>query len=163
MIIREASHDDWTKIWPIFHQVVSNEETYAYEANTSFEEGAQLWMDLPRKTFVAEEEGEIVGTYYIRTNHPGPAKHVCNCGYMVSAKARGMGVASAMCKHSQERALEMGYEAMQFNFVVSSNEVAVRLWHKLGFDTVGRLPRAYKHPQHGHVDVLVMFKTLKQA
>ena len=88
-------------------------------------------------------------------------RKICNCGYMVPAQARGKGVASAMCEHSQEIARELGYKAMQFNFVVSSNTGAVRLWNKLGFETVGRLPRAFLHPAQGYVDALVMYKWLE--
>jgi len=118
-------------------------------------------MELPRKTFVFEEGGTILGTYYIKTNHDGPGDHVCNCGYMVSAEARGRGVATIMCEHSQEVARALGYKAMQFNFVASTNEGAVRLWHDLGFETVGRLPKAFNHPTRGYVDALVMFKWLE--
>ena len=160
MIIREAAGEDFKKIWPIFHEISSAGETYAYEIDTTEEEAKRLWMELPRKTFVVEEEGQILGTYYIKTNQPGPGKHVCNCGYMVSSAARGKGLATAMCEHSQKIALELGYMAMQFNFVTCSNEGAVRLWKKLGFEQVGTLPKAFKHPQRGFVDALVMYKWL---
>ncbi len=161
MKIREATEADFEKIWPIFHEIVSAGETYGYPQNTSKEEARRLWMHLPRRTFVAEEEGEILGTYYIKTNQPGPGSHVCNCGYMVSSKARGKGLATAMCEHSQKIAIELGYKAMQFNFVTTSNEGAVRLWAKLGFDNVGRLPKAFNHPSKGYVDALVMYKWLE--
>ena len=118
-------------------------------------------MHFPRKTFVVEEGGKILGTYYIKSNQLGAGSHVCNCGYMVSAKARGKGLGTAMCEHSQEVALELGYKAMQFNCVVTSNQAAVRLWHKLGFETVGRLPKAFEHPSRGYVDALVMYKWLE--
>lgn len=158
MIIREATEADFERIWPIFREIASRGETYAYRQDTSQEEAESLWMHASRKTFVALEDEEILGTYYIKTNHDGPGSHVCNCGYMVSSNARGRGLATAMCKHSQEIAVLMGYKAMQFNFVASSNEGAVRLWHRLGFAIVGRLPRAFLHPSRGYVDALVMYK-----
>lgn len=160
MHLREATEADFEEIWPIFHEIVAAGETYAYPQNTSKEEAKRLWMQLPRKTYVAEEAGQILGTYFIRTNQAGPGSHVCNCGYMVSSKARGKGLATSMCEHSQRIAVELGYKAMQFNFVVASNEGAVRLWTKLGFDTVGRLPEAFNHPTLGYVDALVMYKWL---
>jgi len=159
--IREATDADYEKIWPIIHEIASAGKTYAYEQNTSKEKAKNLWMQLPRKTFVAEEEGEVLGTYYIKTNQPGPGSHVCNCGYMVSSEARGKGIATAMCTHSQKIAIELGYKAMQFNFVAASNEGAVRLWKQLGYDTVGRLPNAFNHPSKGYVDALVMYKWLE--
>ncbi|RLD11291.1 MAG: GNAT family N-acetyltransferase [Chloroflexota bacterium] len=160
MKIREAKEVDFEEIWPIFHEITSAGETYAYPRNTSKDESKRLWLQLPRKTYVAEENCKIVGTYYIKTNHAGAGDHVCNCGYMVSSKARGKGVATAMCEHSQKLALELGYKAMQFNFVASSNTGAVKLWKKLGFDIVGRLPKAFNHPAKGYVDALVMYKWL---
>ena len=98
--------------------------------------------------------------YYLKANAGGPGDHVSNCGYMVSEAARGRGVARLMCEHSQQVARERGFLAMQFNSVVSTNEVAVALWQKLGFEIVGRLPRAYRHARLGFVDSLVMFKWL---
>lgn len=160
MNIREATRDDFKNIWPIFHEIAAAGETYAYETDVTKGEAESLWMELPRKTFVVEENDQILGTYYIKTNQQGPGKHVCNCGYMVSSVARGKGLATAMCEHSQRIAIELGYKAMQFNFVASTNEGAVRLWSKLGFDIVGRLPKAFNHPEKGLVDALVMYKWL---
>lgn len=161
MKIREAIESDFDTIWPIFHEIASAGETYAYPQNISKEEAKKLWMHVPRKTFVIEDEGKILGTYYIKTNQAGPGSHVCNCGYMVSSEASGRGLATAMCKHSQKVAIDLGYKAMQFNFVATSNEGAVRLWTKLGFETVGRLPNAFNHPSKGLVDALVMYKWLE--
>lgn len=135
-------------------------DTYAYDKWTTKEEAEKLWLVLPRKTYVVEEDHEVLGTYYLKTNQAGPGNHVCNCGYMVSSLARGKGLATSMCEHSQVIALELGYKAMQFNIVASSNEGAVRLWSKLGFETVGRLPNAFNHPSKGFVDALVMYKWL---
>ena len=158
--MREATEADFNQIWPIFHEIVAAGDTYTYPPNTSKAEAKRLWLDVPRQTFVAETKGEIVGTYYIKTNQPGFGSHVCNCGYMVSVKARGKGLATSMCEHSQRVALELGYKAMQFNFVVATNEGAVRLWQKLGFAVVGRLPKAFNHPTKGYVDALIMYKWL---
>ena len=160
MNIREATENDFDAIWPIFNEIVSIGETYAYPKETTKSEALKIWIQLPRKTYVVEDNNQILGTYYIKTNQAGPGDHVCNCGYMVSSKARGRGLATAMCEHSQNMATELGYKAMQFNFVAASNEGAVRLWKKLGFETVGRLPRAFNHPDQGYIDALVMYKWL---
>ena len=161
MNIREATRDDFDQIWPIFREVAAAGETYGYPRDVTREDGIRLWMDAPRKTYVFEQDGRILGTYYIKTNQLGPGSHVCNCGYMVSSAARGRGLATAMCEHSQRIASELGYKAMQFNFVASTNEGAVRLWSKLGFVIVGRLPQAFHHPSRGYVDALVMYKWLE--
>jgi len=161
MNIREATEKDFEKIWPIFHEIVSLGETYAYSRSTTKNEALKICLTAPKKTFVCEEDNQILGTYYLKTNQEGPGQHVCNCGYMVSSSARGKGLATTMCKHSQSIALEMGYKAMQFNFVASSNTGAIKLWEKLGFLTVGCLPKAFNHPIQGYIDALVMYKWLE--
>lgn len=160
MNIREALEADWDSIWPIFNEITSAGDTYTYNPNTTKEQAEDIWFKTPRKVFICEENRQILGTYYIKTNQTGAGSHVCNCGYMVSSEARGKGLATYMCQHSQKIATALGYKAMQFNFVVSSNKAAVRLWSKLGFETVGRLPKAFKHPSLGYVDALVMYKWL---
>lgn len=160
MTIREAVKVDFDFIWPIFREIVKAGETYAYAPETTKEQAFKIWIETPRKTYVLEEEGNILGTYFLKTNQAGPGSHVCNCGYMVSSSARGRGLATAMCEHSQKVARALGYKAMQFNFVASSNEGAVRLWGKLGFETVGCLPKAFNHPTLGYVDAIVMYKWL---
>lgn len=134
-------------------------ETYAVDRDISEEAARKMWMSDPAATFVAQD-GEILATYYIKTNHKGAASHVCNCGYVTSAAARGRGLATAMCEHSQSQARALGYRAMQFNLVLASNAGAVALWQKLGFDIVGTLPGAFDHPALGIVDAHVMWKTL---
>jgi L-amino acid N-acyltransferase YncA len=159
-MIREATKNDFNEIWPIFKEVMSKGEAYAYPTEFTEDQAMQKWFEIPLKTFVFEKNGKILGTYYIRPNQQGGGSHVCNCGFMVSSAARGNGIATAMCEHSQKTALELGFKAMQFNFVISTNASAVRLWSKLGFKTVGSLPRAFNHPESGYVDALVMYKWL---
>lgn len=159
-MIRAARPEDFEGLWPIVQAVATEGETYAYPRDLGRAEARRLWMEAPRRTFVAEADGRIVGGYYLKTNQSGPGEHVCNCGYLVAPDARGRGLAAAMCEHSQAEARALGYQAMQFNFVAASNEGAVRLWTRLGFATVGRLPRAFRHPRLGLVDALVMYKWL---
>ncbi|WP_432797111.1 N-acetyltransferase family protein [Poriferisphaera sp. WC338] len=160
MDIREAVTDDFAGVWSIFSAVVSKGDTYAYPKDMTADEARVIWMEKTRCTYVVVDEGEIVGTYYLKTNYDGPGDHVCNCGYMVADDARGKGLATMMCEHSQKVAVALGYKAMQFNFVATSNAGAVRLWERLGFEVVGRLPWAFKHPNEGYVDALVMYKWL---
>ncbi|WP_368509302.1 N-acetyltransferase family protein [Agarivorans sp. 1_MG-2023] len=115
---------------------------------------------MPAKCFVYEENDEILGSYYLKANAMGPGSHVCNCGYMVSEAARGKGIARQLCLHSQQQALQLGFSAMQFNSVVSTNEAAIALWKKLGFDVIGIIPNGYQHSEQGLVDCLIMFKAL---
>ncbi len=123
-------------------------------------EAIAYWLGSDRETFVAEEEGRLFGTYYLRANQLGGGAHVANCGYVTSIEATGRGIARMMCTHSLEQARARGFRAMQYNFVVSTNERAVRLWQRFGFEIVGTLPLAFAHPNLGYVDAFVMFKTL---
>lgn len=158
--IRRAEASDAAAIAAIILPTIREGATYALDADMSEADALAYWLAPDKDTFVLEEDGAIVGTYYIRTNQLGGGRHVCNCGYMTSPKATGRGIARRMCEHSQEVARSKGYRAMQFNFVVVSNERAVKLWQALGFAIVGRLPLAFMHPTKGYVDALTMFKTL---
>ncbi len=158
--IRPADGTDASAIWRIIGPTIRAGETYALDRDMTELQALAYWLGDDRETFVAEVDGQIVGTYYLRANQAGGGRHVCNCGYMTSAAATGRGVARAMCGHSMQRARELGYRAMQFNFVVSSNTRAVALWRSLGFEIVGRLPGAFDHPSLGFVDALVMFRPL---
>ena len=161
--IRKFNKADWPGLWKIIEPVFRSGETYVFSPDITEDEAWKIWIYLPEETFVAvDEENNIIGTYYIKPNQPGLGSHVCNCGYIVSADARNKGVASDMCIHSQKEALARGYRAMQFNFVVSTNEGAIRIWKKLGFEIVGTLPKAFKHHKLGFVDTFVMFKQLEQ-
>ena len=140
--------------------VIREGEAYALDPAMTEGEARATWLGPDRETFVAEYGSEILGTYYLRANQPGGGAHVANCGYATAEAARGKGVARAMCEHSLARAKARGFTAMQFNFVVSTNESAVRLWRAMGFDVVGTLPGAFRHPRLVFVDALVMYRTL---
>ncbi|WPB79125.1 GNAT family N-acetyltransferase [Archangium violaceum] len=160
MLIRNAEADDAKAIAAIILPTIREGTTYALDPNMSEADALAYWMGPDKETFVAEEDGVILGTYYMRPNQAGGGRHVCNCGYMTSATATGRGIARRMCEHSLEHARSRGYRAMQFNFVVSTNERAVRLWQSLGFEVIGRLPAAFRHPTAGYVDAFVMYQQL---
>lgn len=160
MLIRRAESSDSVGIAKIIMPTIRQGTTYTLEPDMSEDEALSYWMGSDKQTFVAEDEGSIVGTYYIRPNFGGGGRYVCNCGYMTSATASGKGVARRMCEHSLHHARAMGFRAMQFNFVVSTNERAIRLWESMGFKIVGRLEGAFEHPDMGFVDALVMYQRL---
>ena len=158
--IRKAREADFDAIWPIFQQVVQQGDSYTFDPETTTEQAYQIWMAGDLTTFVAIISDEIVGTYILKANQPGLGSHVANAGYMVSNGARGKGVGRAMCEHSLEEARKMGFHAMQFNMVVSTNGSAVALWKKFGFSIIGTLPLAFRHRQLGLVDAYVMHRFL---
>lgn len=160
MSIRLARSEDAAAIWSIIGPPIRAGETYTLDPDMPEADALAYWMGTDKETFVLEEDGSILGTYFMRPNQAGGGAHVCNCGYITSSTAIGRGVARRMCQHSIDHARARGYRAMQFNFVVSTNERAVRLWQSLGFEIVGRLPLAFNHPTRGYVDALVMFRTL---
>lgn len=140
-MIRLANSYDFAQIWTFFKLIAQAGETYAYDRNISQQEAFHQWMNFPRQTFVFEKDGEILGSYYIKTNHAGAGAHVCNCGYMVSEAARGQGVAAQMCEHSQQIARELGYLAMQFNFVASAMRVLYDSGKNLALTLLGDYQR----------------------
>lgn len=160
MLIRPARVDDRDRIWAILEPVLRAGETYTLPRDISRDEALAYWHHDGHEVFVAEDEGSIVGTYFLRANQGGGGGHVANCGYMTATASQGRGVARAMLEHSLSRARERSFRAMQFNFVVSTNERAIRTWQAYGFEIVGRLPFAFRHPQFGFVDAFVMFKRL---
>jgi L-amino acid N-acyltransferase YncA len=158
--IRKAELADWDAIWAIWHAVVAEGTTYVYATDTSKEEAFALWMTPPAIPYVAVADAQIVGTYLIKPNQPGLGSHVANAGFMVSAAHAGKGIGRAMGLHALEEARRAGFQAMQFNFVVSSNTRAVALWQSLGFTIVGTVPQAYRHRTLGLVDIVVMHRFL---
>ena len=160
MLIRPATPDDAAAIWAIIEPVIRAGETYTLDRDMSEHDALAYWFGADKEAFVAEADGAVLGTYYLRANQAGGGRHVCNAGYMTAAAATGRGVARTMALHSIDHAGSRGFRAMQFNFVVSSNARAVGLWQSLGFDIVGRLPGAFDHPAEGFVDALVMYRTL---
>ncbi|RSV37954.1 GNAT family N-acetyltransferase [Sphingomonas sp. ABOLE] len=159
-VIRPAVRQDGAAIWAILEPVIRAGETYALDRGLSRDDALAYWLGPDRASFVAEAEGRVLGTYYLRANQAGGGAHVANCGYATHPEARGRGIARAMAEHSFTEARARGFRAMQFNFVVSSNAPAVRLWHALGFATVGRVPEAFEHPAQGLVDALVLYRPL---
>lgn len=161
MLIRPATPDDHDAIWRIFEPVIRAGETYTRPRDSTREEGLAYWLAPDREVFVAEDaDGAVVGSYSIRANQVGGGSHVANCSYIVTSSAGGRGVGRAMCEDSLRRAKAQGFRGMQFNFVVSTNERAVRAWRSCGFEIVGRVPGAFAHPALGYVDALIMYRAL---
>ncbi len=158
--MREARSADDDAIWAILEPTFRAGETYPIPRDISREEALAYWRTPGHAVFVAEQDGAIVGTYYLRANNRGGGAHVANCGYVVAAAAQGRGVARAMCEHSLTQAKQRGFTAMQFNFVIASNERAVKLWQSCGFKIVGTLPGVFMHPARGAVDAYVMHRAL---
>lgn len=158
--IREATAANRDAIWDIFREVVAARDTYAFDPGMSRQDALGYWFQANTRTYIAESSGRIVGTYILRPNQSGGGSHVANAAFMVAPVARGRGIGRAMAEHCLTEGRRLGFRAMQFNFVVSTNDPALRLWQTLGFKIVGTLPGAFRHPEKGYVDVYVMFRSL---
>ena len=158
--LRLATPADRDAIWDLLRPVFRAGDTYAVARDITRDAALALWCDTPAATYVATNGDTILGTYYIKTNQQGGGAHVCNCGYITAVAARGRGLATLMCDHSQDRACALGYRAMQYNLVLASNIGALRLWQRLGFIVVGTMPAAFDHPALGMVDGHVLYKAL---
>jgi ribosomal protein S18 acetylase RimI-like enzyme len=160
MLIRPATALDKNAIWTIMEPILRAGETYTLPRDMDKASALAYWFSDEREVFVAEDNGGIVGTYCLQANQKGGGSHVANCGYMTAVTAAGRGVGRAMCAHSLDRARARGFRSMQYNFVISTNERAVRLWQSFGFEIAGRLPRAFEHPTRGYVDAYIMYRDL---
>jgi ribosomal protein S18 acetylase RimI-like enzyme len=158
--IELATSTHYGAIWDIFHLVVQNGDTYVYSPDTTEEEALKIWCNPAVTTYVAILDSKVVGTYVMRPNYPGLGSHIVNCGYMVHPSSRVRGIGRAMAQHSFDIARSLGYIAMQYNFVVSSNVNAVHLWKALGFNIIGTVPKAFNHRELGFVDAYIMYKPL---
>ena len=158
--IRQATEADHDGIWNIFHAVITPGDTYALDPQMSREEGLAYWFRADTRTYVAENDGRVFGTYILKPNQAAAGSHVANAAFMVAPDTRGLRVGRKMGEHCLGEAQRLGFRAMQFNFVVSTNEAAIRLWKRLGFNIVGTMPGAFRHPEKGYVDVYIMFRSL---
>lgn len=160
MTIRAAIAADSPAIWSLLRPVFRAGETYAVPADIEETDAVAYWFAPRHETYVAVDDDIVLGTYYLRANQDGGGSHVANCGYVTSHSAEGRGIGRRMLEHSLSRARERGFRAMQFNFVVATNQRAITTWEAYGFSTVGRLPLAFRHPALGLVDAFVMYKPL---
>ena len=160
--IVQASAAHWNELYSIFQSVILGGDCFAYNSNETTEEDAKvIWFPAMSKTYVALMDGRVVGSYFMRPNQPGHGSHIANCAYMVSPESRGKGIAQSMCKHSIDTAKELGYIAMQYNFVVSTNVRAVELWKLMGFRIIGTSPNAFKLKNTNQlVDIFIMYREL---
>lgn len=163
MKIRPATDSDRDAIWKIFREVIAAGDTYPIEANIPREQALAYWFKHHAHVCVAESENKIVGSYTVHQNQAAGGAHVANAAFIVDKNARGQGIGRAMGEHCLKEAQRLGFRAMQFNYVVSSNESAVKLWQGLGMKIVGTLPGAFRHPARGYVDVYVMYQSLLPA
>ena len=160
MTIRLANQTDHEAVWHIISNVISTGDTYVFAPDSTKEKMLNYWFAVDKKTFVAEENGEILGTFYLKENQMDLGSHIVNAGYMVSENARGKGLGKTMAEFSLEEARRLGFHAMQFNLVVKTNEKAVKLWLKMGFSIIGEIPEAYKHSALGFVNAYIMYQKL---
>jgi ribosomal protein S18 acetylase RimI-like enzyme len=158
--IRQALPQDAEKVWEIIQQVISSGDTYVFAPDSNREKMLNYWYEKDKYTYVALWEGEIVGTFWFKSNQPDLGSHIANAAYMTSPKANGQGIGKAMGEFSIQEARRLGYRAMQFNIVVKTNERAVNLWQKLGFSIIGEIPEAFNHQKYGLVNAYIMYQKI---
>jgi L-amino acid N-acyltransferase YncA len=160
LVIRPAKAEDFKNIEQLFCKVMQTGDTYIYSPDASAQEIQNLWMKDAPYVAIEQNSGNFVGTYVIRPNKIGRGAHVCNAGFMIEPDIRNRGFGREMGKHALEQALALGYLAMQFNVVVSTNERAVYLWKSLGFKIIGTIPEGFRHAEKGLVDIHIMHRFL---
>lgn len=160
MHIRKAIDQDRHEVWEIFTAVIQTGDTYVFAPDTPKEDLDKIWFAPYMETYVLEDNGEILGMYVIKPNQIDLGSHIANGSYMVHPKAQGRGIGNLLCEHSLIEAKRFGFKAMQFNIVVSTNKVAVKLWQKHGFEIIGTIPEGFNHLELGYVDAYIMFRKL---
>jgi GNAT superfamily N-acetyltransferase len=161
MEIREATPQDWPRIYPFWSQIVEAGETYAYPLGLGPDDARALWMEQPPGlTVVAVDGDEVLGSAKMGPNRPGRGAHVATGSFMVDPRAHGRGIGRALGEYVVEWARRNGYHSIQFNAVVQSNTAAVQLWQSLGFMIIGTVPEAFEHPTNGRVGLHIMVKKL---
>ncbi len=158
--IRKVIANDKPAIWKIIRSVIAGGDTYVYPPDSPEEEMLAYWLSAEKHTYVAELDGQIVATFWLRANQPGLGSHVANAAYMVLPDAHGKGIGRQIAVWSLDEARRLGFKAMQFNFVVKSNVHAVQLWQKIGFTVIGEIPNAFDHRQNGLTNALIMYREL---
>ena len=158
--IRKAASADPRAVWQIIKDVISGGDTYVFDPDSSEDEMITYWFSPEKYVYVAEEEGSVVGTFWLKANQPGLGGHVCNAAYMVAPDAAGKGIGRKMAEFSLDEARRLGFTAMQFNFVVKSNTAAVRLWQSIGMEIIGEIPDAFDHRELGMTNALIMYRKL---
>lgn len=158
--IRKPVEQDKPAIWQIIKAVIAGGDTYVFDPQASEEEMMSYWFSPEKFNYVAEIDGRIVGIFWLKANQPGLGAHVGNAAYMVSPDAGGQGVGRRMAEYSLEEAKRLGFTSMQFNFVVKSNTVAVKLWKSVGFEVIGEIPDAMYHSKNGLTNAYIMYRKL---
>jgi GNAT superfamily N-acetyltransferase len=161
VIIRVAEAEDWPRIWPFFSAIVAAGETYAYPETLTELSARPYWMEEPPGHTVVAMDGDLLlGSAKIGPNRPGRGAHVATASFMVDPAHQGRGVGSALGRYAVEWARTAGFRGMQFNAVVETNTVAVRLWQSLGFEILATVPEAFDSASHGLVGLHVMYQRL---
>ncbi len=158
--IRKAEDKDKPAVWQIIRAVLAGDNTYVFPSNSTEEEMTAYWFATDKLVFVALSEGVVVGTFWIKANQPGHGEHVANAAYMVAPAASGKGVGKKMALFSLDTARQAGFTAMQFNIVIKTNTVAVKLWQSIGFEIIGEIPDAFDNGRDGPANAYIMYRKL---
>ncbi|MFZ1702505.1 MAG: GNAT family N-acetyltransferase [Pyrinomonadaceae bacterium] len=160
LLIQKVEEADKVDVWQIIKAVIAGGDTYVFAPDSGREEMMEFWFSADKNNYVATLDGEVVATFWLRPNQPGLGAHVANAAYMVSPDAHGKGIGKQIALWSLEEARRLGFTAMQFNFVVKSNTVAVNLWKSIGFEIIGEVPDAFDHVENGPTNAYIMYRKL---
>lgn len=142
LTVAEAQPDDHDELYVRFGEIVAAGEGYPQAPGPlAVKEFEEYWLAGKRLVAVARHQGALAGSYYLKPNFPGRAAHIANGGYFVVRELRGRGVGTALVEDSLVQARDLGFDALQFNLVFASNP-ARRLYERMGFEAVGRVPEA---------------------
>jgi GNAT superfamily N-acetyltransferase len=158
--IRKSIPTDAEGIWSILQPIIAKGDAYVFAPTMPKQDMLNYWLSADKHTYTALEDDQIVGTFFMKDNQMGLGAHIANAGYATLPTVGGQGIGKAMGLFSMDEARRLGYQAMQFNIVVKTNERAVRLWQTIGFQIIGEIPEAFQHQTLGLVNAYVMYQKL---
>lgn len=160
LLLSLFKQEDETSLYEIFRKVVDAGCEFPYESS-SIQEFYRQFFAPESKVYVCRTlNGKVVGGFFVRPNFSGRCNHIANAAYMIKDSYRGQGIGTLLVNASLEIAKSLGFQAMQFNMVLSQNVTALQLYDKLGFKIAGTIPKAVRNPDGSYQDGYILFRTL---
>lgn len=151
---------DEEALYEIFQEVVNSGSQFPYECSSLEEFRRQFFIPKGQVYVCHSLDGKVIGGFYLRANYSGRSSHIANAAYMIRNTYRGKGLGSLLIKASLHFAKDLGFQAMQFNMVLSQNTLAIKLYERLGFSIVGIIPQAVRNPSGNYQDGYVMHRKI---
>lgn len=158
--IRAYDDDNVSAMIGIWNQVIDSGTSFPWYERFDMSSGSDYFSSMDYCAVADDEELGLLGLYTLHPNGEGRCKHIANTSIAVDASARGRGIGEVLLKDCLKQAASHGFRIMQFNAVVATNTAAIKLYDKVGFIRIGRLPGAFLMPDGHYEDVFLYYHKL---